>query len=404
MKTIILFVLLGCGITLGLKQCCPDNVVMRSGGYCRTTRVNMNCTLGHMLLKDVIVNGTSLSTMDSPGYAFTDDPDRYCLSQMYRNQSLPLLGTIPVAVMCYEEIKPSNDIETSGILTLVSVVFLLATSAVYIYLPQLRDLQGICYICMCMSMALGFLSLGIMQISPGFRGDMCTVAGFLVYFWMMATFFWMNVISINMYRTVQDATYLKKTERKQCFIYNSYAWGCTLAFLVIALTTNFVEGNHYKPGIGEGSCWFNGRAETWLYFYGPVAILIAINVVLFILSSYTLWTHNKKYEVNKLNYLKRKFLVSLKLFLVMGINWIFEIASFAHGEKHILWKIMDTFNCLQGIVIFLILVILRRRAMRGLAEEGFCLFITRPLANKLSPDDDADEEQMLDDTVEVRLN
>lgn len=66
---------------------------------------------------------------------------------------------------------------------------------------------------------------------------------------------------------------------------------------------------------------------------------------------------------------------------------------------------MDIFNCLQGVVIFLILVVLRRRAMQGLANEHFCLFITRPLAEKLSPHDDADDQEILaDDTVEVRLN
>lgn len=66
---------------------------------------------------------------------------------------------------------------------------------------------------------------------------------------------------------------------------------------------------------------------------------------------------------------------------------------------------MDTFNCLQGVVIFLLLVLFRRRAMRGLASENFCVCVTRPLAEKLSPHDDADDEHILaDETVEVRLN
>lgn len=66
---------------------------------------------------------------------------------------------------------------------------------------------------------------------------------------------------------------------------------------------------------------------------------------------------------------------------------------------------MDTFNCLQGVVIFLLLVVLRKRAINGLAQENCCLSITRPLAEKLSPDDDMDEQEILgDDTAEVRLN
>lgn len=66
---------------------------------------------------------------------------------------------------------------------------------------------------------------------------------------------------------------------------------------------------------------------------------------------------------------------------------------------------MDTFNCLQGVIIFLLLVIFRRRAMRGLASENICTRFSRPLAEKLSPHDDSDDQQILgDDTVEVRLN
>lgn len=58
---------------------------------------------------------------------------------MYKNASDRTLGTIPVAVVCFEEIKSSgNDIETGGVLTLVSVLFLLTTFAVYMYLPQMR--------------------------------------------------------------------------------------------------------------------------------------------------------------------------------------------------------------------------------------------------------------------------
>ncbi|XP_023940357.2 probable G-protein coupled receptor Mth-like 3 [Bicyclus anynana] len=406
-KECLMLLLMISGLASSASPCCPNNEIIRPRGYCRdnsTDRINLNCKIGHMLLKDIILDGNKVSTQDSPKFIFVEDPDLFCIGQMYRNASDLSLGLIPVAVTCFEEI-PKSNIETGGILTLVSVVFLLLTFAVYMYLPQMRDLQGVCYMCMCASMALGFLSLGILQLSPGFRGQICAITGFLVYFWMIATFSWMNVISINMYRTVEDASYLKKTERKQHLIYNCYAWGFAIFFLFVSLITDLVEGEHYKPGIGDNSCWFNGRTETWIFFYGPIAVLITANILLFVLSSLKLWRSTRKYEVNKLNNLKHKFLTSLKLFLVMGISWVFEIASFAHGESHVIWRIMDIFNCLQGVVIFLILVVFRRRAIRGLASENCCLFITRPWAEKLSPDDDADDEEILaDDTVEVRLN
>lgn len=66
---------------------------------------------------------------------------------------------------------------------------------------------------------------------------------------------------------------------------------------------------------------------------------------------------------------------------------------------------MDVFNCLQGFVIFIILVVLRRRAIHGLVQENCCLLILQPLADKLSPLDDDDVQQIVaDDHMEVRLN
>ncbi|KAI8425073.1 hypothetical protein MSG28_006938 [Choristoneura fumiferana] len=63
---------------------------------------------------------------------------------------------------------------------------------------------------------------------------------------------------------------------------------------------------------------------------------------------------------------------------------------------------MDIFNCLQGFVIFLILVVLRRRAIQGLVQENCCLPMMRPLASKLSPLDDSDDQHILaDDHMEI---
>ncbi|XP_013183985.1 G-protein coupled receptor Mth2 [Amyelois transitella] len=409
MKETLLLLVICCGVAYSANLCCPDGSLVVKGGWCgkeKAKKTTLQCTEGMMVLRDIVTIGDKVSTLDTPGYVFVEDTSQYCVANMSRNVSDPSMGLVRVALVCFEKVSNRDaEFETSGILTIISVFFLLATVVVYGYVPELRDLQGLCYMCMCISMAIGFLCLGSLQLSRWITGALCTTTGFFIYTWMMATFFWMNVICINVYRTVQDAAYLRNTEKKQYFIYSCYAWGGTLTFLTISLITNFVEGGHLKPDFGKGSCWFAGRTETWLFFYGPIAVLVAANIALFIMSSRSLWTTTRKYEANKLNIIKYKFLLSLKLFLVMGISWIFEIASFAHGEDHIVWKIMDTFNCLQGFVIFVLLVVLRRRAMKGLAGQRCCLPVTSKLANMLSPHDDSDDQLILpDETVEVRLN
>lgn len=75
-------------------------------------------------------------------------------------------------------------------------------------------------------------------------------------------------------------------------MYNCYAWGFTIFFLIVALITNFAEGNHYKPGIGDSSCWFNGNLNIYtyknkqhVYGLGP-NLLKMVFVLLFLLTNY----------------------------------------------------------------------------------------------------------------------
>jgi uncharacterized membrane protein len=133
-----------------------------------------------------------------------------------------------------------------------------------------------------------------------------------------------HIFSLEIILIYRDAAYLQKTEKRQYIIYSCYAWGCTALFLIIALITNFVEGSHLKPGFGDGNCWFSGRTETWLFFYGPIAFLVAANLILFVLSSYHLSQQTQKYEVNNLNNLKHRYnqtimFISLIIRLFLGL-------------------------------------------------------------------------------------
>jgi hypothetical protein len=52
--------------------------------------------------------------------------------------------------------------------------------------------------------------------------------------------------------------------------------------------------------------------------------------------------------------------MSIKLFLVMGIPWSFEILSRIFHNKWIIWYILDEINALQGVMIFAIFVAKRQ--------------------------------------------
>lgn len=48
--------------------------------------------------------------------------------------------------------------------------------------------------------------------------------------------------------------------------------------------------------------------------------------------------------------------MNVKLFIVMGVNWSFEIIATILQEPEELWYIVDWFNILQGVLVFFIFV------------------------------------------------
>jgi hypothetical protein len=55
-----------------------------------------------------------------------------------------------------------------------------------------------------------------------------------------------------------------------------------------------------------------------------------------------------------------RFFLYLKLFVVMGINWVAELISFMCGGPQEIWYLPDIANTLQGVFIFVIFVCKRR--------------------------------------------
>ncbi|KAH9627944.1 hypothetical protein HF086_015388 [Spodoptera exigua] len=51
-----------------------------------------------------------------------------------------------------------------------------------------------------------------------------------------------------------------------------------------------------------------------------------------------------------------RFTLYVKLFTVMGINWILEVVSSFYPEANVFWQFSDAYNVLVGLIIFIIFV------------------------------------------------
>ena len=80
-----------------------------------------------------------------------------------------------------------------------------------------------------------------------------------------------------------------------------------------------------------------GDYETLAYFYGPISVLLVLNVIYLGLTYWKLWNEYQESNGSNLKSLKFKCLLYFKLFLVMGITWIFEIIAFFTAPDHEAW-------------------------------------------------------------------
>lgn len=83
---------------------------------------------------------------------------------------------------------------------LTSVPFLLATFIVYAILPELRNVHGKSLMCYLMGLAMGYTILAMVQIKLHWDPEiMCNILGYTVYTAFMSAFFWLNVISFDLW-------------------------------------------------------------------------------------------------------------------------------------------------------------------------------------------------------------
>ncbi|XP_043644981.1 probable G-protein coupled receptor Mth-like 3 [Drosophila teissieri] len=251
----------------------------------------------------------------------------------------------------------------------LSLICLLLTISVYLYVKELRNLVGKCIICYLASLFLGFLFLilNVWNYSSGF----CVTAGFLGYFSVMAAFFWLSVISFNCWITFSKSNWSISFLPENRFVsYNLYAWGMALLLTGITfIADQVVEDEKWKPSVGIGrNCWiYTGDIRVMIYFYGPMLLIIVFNIVMFVLTAIPILMVKKSVKSfaqqletkQKLNSDLQHFTVFLRLFIIMGVPWSLEIISFLLN-KNDAWKkaimVADYINWSQGTIIFVLFI------------------------------------------------
>ncbi|XP_017066470.1 G-protein coupled receptor Mth isoform X1 [Drosophila eugracilis] len=264
---------------------------------------------------------------------------------------------------------------------IISLVCMVLTISVYLFVKELQNLHGKCFVCYMVSLFLGylFLLLDLWDLSA----DFCITAGFLGYFFVMAAFFWLSVISLHMWNTFNGSSHgVNRFLPEHRFLaYNIYSWGMAVALTGITFAANeLVEDENWNPRMGVEHCWINTREwSAMLYFYGPMVLLITFNIIMFLLTAVLIVRvkkdiqkfSQKQMRTQKLNSDKQTYTFFLRLFIIMGLSWTLEIVSYFVQDYQIwstVFLVADYINWSQGTIIF-VLFILKRNTLRLLKKR-----------------------------------
>ncbi|XP_077287960.1 G-protein coupled receptor Mth2-like [Arctopsyche grandis] len=317
----------------------------------------------------------------------------YCI-ETFENRCLSKEKVQNLVFVCFypatEFLLPRAKIAKLSICLMISCVFLAATLIVYIVLPSLQNLHGKTIMCHLAAMLIAFSCMARVQwdeVPP----EYCGIYGYVIHFSLLSAFSWLNVMCFDIwwtFGTIRTVQMMKPSKVWMWFfIYSLYAWGVPTILTIFTLLVDIydVAPGWLDPNIGVSQCWISTteyliyicikcnvsgthKSPILLLFVLPVGIQIFFNMIFFILTAH--YCNKVKSEIHrmqaggnnenwqaKFSAYKEKYAMLLKLFVVMGMGWIFEIASYLYTPLEVLWNITDFLVVLQGIPIFFILVL-----------------------------------------------
>ncbi|CAB3245868.1 unnamed protein product [Arctia plantaginis] len=390
-----------------VNHCCPvgQALLLKTNDVCWDPKTNLTGPITMQCTEYIRFKNFNVTEDKKLSLKFSEDDietfETFCLGNLTQIRDVSFKRISLRAVVCADEDKEILDDRVVGYCMIVSLLFLVPTAIVYSALPELRDIQGKSIINFCMSLAIAKGILAIMKLMEYSDMSLCATRGFLAYFFLMVAFFWTNAISIQV---LLNTSFRRPTtldyswhEFKWYFV---YAWGVPTVLTICMAIVNFHPGNHQKPGIGLQHCWFFNIHQQWYYLFSVMSLLLTANIAIFIYVSIIICRLN--FSSSHLKALKYKLLMSSRLVILMGLPWVFEMIGSSAGS-HIIWSIIDVFNCLQGILIFLLLVVFRRRVIKAMHRHGWLKFISGAVEKHLAFEDD--EENVVQHTeVAMSMN
>ncbi|KAG5837852.1 hypothetical protein ANANG_G00217420 [Anguilla anguilla] len=275
-------------------------------------------------------------------------------SVVYRNTShvrcqCQKLGTFGVLMDSSQREQLEGDLETLAVVTYSSLsVSLLALLLTVMVLSCLRGLKSNTRSIHSNMAAAIFLSelvflLGINQTEQQF---LCTVIAILLHYFFMATFAWLFVEGLHIYRMQTEARNINYGAMR---FYYAIGWG------VPAIITGLAVGLDPEGYGNPDFCWISVHDKLIWSFAGPIGIVIVMNGGMFMIVARMSCSPTQK-ETKKQSVVAT--IRSATILLVLASStWFFGLMAVNNSVLafHYLYTVLC---CLQGVAVLLVFCLL----------------------------------------------
>ena len=291
----------------------------------------------------------------------------------YTSDGKPLMCTnykkkYNITVMMFKYNRTQSFISFVGTIMSLGGLFLLFM--VYMRFRALRNIPGKCLICLVFSLFVAQLLL-LVGVPRTEHQTVCVSLGIASHYVWLAAFFWMNVLSFDIWRTFATKVFSSADDNRSSrfIVYSVYAWLVPALIVGGSAALDYVPVDEiYRPFYGRGLCWITQKYPLLFMFALPMAVVIATNIVFFVMSIISICVATKSSEsVGKDDSLKISFIVYIKLSLIMGLSWAFAfLASITQND--VLWYVFIVLNSFCGV--FLCITFLCTKRVYRLCRDG----------------------------------
>ncbi|CAM4466935.1 unnamed protein product [Leuciscus chuanchicus] len=270
--------------------------------------------------------------------------------------------------------RPSESDSLLELLNLVCVIvglvffsLALLTFALCQWSPGMNNVARIN---LCLSLLLAHLLLLLTQqflslIRP--HQVLCAVISGVLHFLFLSGFVWMFIEAVLLFICVKNLSQISSKKREVLSSGYLCVIGYTVALVVVA-----VSAVVNPKGYGSEQCWIKMDKGFIWSFMGPVCVILALNMILFICIIINLIStlKNRNAEVSQMKRTKIMTFKTLAQFVVLGCSWILGLFTNDRKELEILFLIL---NSQQGTFIFLVYCVLNDEVRQQYRKFFRCL-------------------------------